>query len=411
MPKVATQKAETVFRNAKAKDKAYLIADGDGLCLQVSPEGVKRWIFRYRFDGKERKIALKDNLYPAMSAKLAREGADRLREMVARGDDPGEVRKIAKIERVQLVAEVRKEEAKLANTFRLVAEEWMETILAARTTSTRTSTAQRFERNVFPWIGDRPISEITAPELLEVVRKIERNGKQEMAHRVLRRCGQVFRYAIATGRAPRDIASDLKGALAPAQGGHRAAITDPAQFGQLLREIDNYQGYYATHYALRLLPLVFTRPGELRLAKWEEIDFERAQWDIPAGRMKMRLPHTVPLSRQALEILKDLHALSGSGPVLFPTPRQKDKPISDVAILNGLRRMSYAKDEQSAHGFRASARTLLDERLGVNPAHIEAQLAHKVAGPLGTAYNRTQFLDARKDMMQTWADYLDTLKA
>jgi integrase len=322
MPKIATQKAETVFRNAKAKEKVYLIADGDGLCLQVTPDGVKRWIFRYRFDGRERKLALANNLYPGMSAKVAREEVGRYREMLAKGDDPSVVRKAVKVEKL-LSAEVARQEAeKAATTFRLVAEEWMERHQAGACESTQLSTQRRFESHVFPMIGAKPIADITAIELANVVRRIEQSGKLAMAHRVLRRCGQIFRYAVATGRASRDIAYDLKGSVPPVKEKHFAAITDPDEFGVLLRNIDEYQGFYTVHFALRLLPLVFCRPGELRLAEWSEVDFDRMQWDIPAGRMKMKKSHTVPLSRQAGAILKELHQFTGTGKYLFPGPRQ-----------------------------------------------------------------------------------------
>ena len=410
MPRIAEPKAPVVYSNAKPEEKEYTIADGRGLYMVITPDGSKLWDFRYSLNGRRRKMAIKGG-FPAVGVKAAREEADRMRAMVARGEDPAEVRKIGMEEKARQYDQARQEVAKTATTFRVVADEWMDVRLAHRTESTRQGARLRLERNIFPWIGDRPISEITAPELLEAIRKVEQNGKLETAHRVRGFCSQIFRYAIATGKTDRDIASDLRGALTPAVKGHRAAMVDPTEFGRLLRDIDAYQGWYATKYALRLLPLVFTRPGELRLAQWTEIDFQRAQWDIPAGRMKMRLPHTVPLSSQSLAILEELRNLSGSGPYLFPTPRQKDKPLSNVAILNGIRRMGYGTEEQSAHGFRATARTLLDERLHVNPAHIEAQLAHRVADALGTAYNRTHHLEARRAMMQTWADYLDGLKA
>ena len=416
MPKLAKPKTDADFRTARPKDREYLIPDGKGLNLRVrpatedSPEGSKVWVFRYRFGGKERNLAIKGG-YPGTSLKNARDEAARMRDMIARGEDPGDVRKAGKEDAARKAEEIAKEQAKNATTFRLVAEEFLQVRMSHRTESTRNAADMRLRRNIYPWIGERPISEITGPEILQALRRLEVDGKVETAHRLRGLCSQVFRYAIATGKAERNVADDLRGALSSVQKEHRAALLDPIRFGQLLRDIDAYQGYYATKYALRLLPLVFTRPGELRLAQWSEIDFERAQWDIPAGRMKMRIPHTVPLSRQVVEILRELRTLSGDGPFLFPTPRQRGKPISNVAVLNGLRRMGYGTEEQSAHGFRAIARTLLDERLHVSPAYIEAQLAHRVADALGTAYNRTQHLEPRRAMMQQWADYLDTLKA
>lgn len=410
MPRLAQQKAETEFRNAKPKEKPYLIADGRGLSLLVTPEGSKRWVFRYRLAGKLNKLAIKGG-YPAVSLKAARAEAERFRDMIARGEDPMEARKAGKEQAARQDEEARKDAARNAATFRAVAEEWIRVRLANGSDSTKHGTALRLAKNVYPWLGDKPIADITAPELLEVLRLAQNRGRLETAQRVRGICGQIFRYAISTGRAERDIAADIRGALTPPKVTHRAALTDPEEFGRLLRDIDAYQGWYATKYALRILPLVFTRPGELRLAQWSEIDFERAQWDIPADRMKMRRPHAVPLSRQALELLRELKDVSNGGACLFPTPRQKDVPLSNVAILNGLRRMGYGTEEQSAHGFRAAARTLLDERLRIPPVYIEAQLAHKVPGALGAAYNRTQHLEERRGMMQTWADYLDTLKA
>ena len=411
MPIKAAPKTDTVFRNAKPKAAPYLIADGGGLCLQVSPDGVKRWIFRYKFEGRARKLALKGNLYPTMTAKLAREQAEGFRKMLAEGEDPGEVRKATKEQERHAATVARQAEKAQATTFRMVAEEWLEKHMASRAAVTKSNARLRLEKHVFPWIGERPIAEITPAELLVMVERIAEGGKLDSAHRLLRRCGQIFRFAVVTLRAPRDVASDLKGAIPPAVAGERAAILDPKEFGQLLRDLDAYQGWFATRYALRILPLVFTRPGELRLAEWSEFDFEREVWDIPAGRMKMRNPHRVPLSRQVIALLEELRRFSGGGRLLFPSPRQKDKAISNMAMLSGLRRIGYSKEDVSAHGFRASARTILAERVGVDPAHIEAQLAHKVKDSLGTAYNRTQFLDARKKLMQTWADYVDTLKA
>jgi len=343
MPKLSEPKTETVFRNAKPQEKEYTISDGRGLCMVVTPDGSKSWIFRYRFGDARKKLAIRGG-YPAVSLKVAREEAARLREIIERGKDPADLRKSAKQASERKREVKRIEVLRAACTFRVLAEEWLNVKQVHRAESTRHGIVQRLEKNVFPWLGERPMSEITAPELLEVVRKIEHRGKQETAHRVLGMCGQIFRYAVASGRTERDIAGDLRGALAPIPEGHRAAILDPKEFGRLLRDIDVYQGWYATKYALRLLPLVFTRPGELRLAQWPEIDIERAQWDIPATRMKMRLPHTVPLSRQALEILEELRGLSGDGLCLFPMPRQKDKSISDMALLSGLRRMGYGME-------------------------------------------------------------------
>lgn len=263
---------------------------------------------------------------------------------------------------------------------------------------------------MFPWLGDRPIGQITPPELLEIVRRIERRTL-DTAHRALQTCGQVFRYAIATGRADRDIAADLRGALPPVRKRHFAAITDPAGVGGLLRAIDGFTGTFVVASILRLAPLVFLRPGELRQAEWREFDLDAVLWSIPGPRMKMKQPHIVPLSTQAVAILRDLHCLTGRGRFVFPGARSDKVPLSEAAINAALRRVGYAKDEMTGHGFRAMARTLLDEVLGIRPDVIEQQLAHAVRDPNGRAYNRTRHLDERKRMMQAWADYLDRLRA
>ncbi|MDR2880769.1 MAG: site-specific integrase [Azoarcus sp.] len=269
----------------------------------------------------------------------------------------------------------------------------------------------RLERDAFPWIGGKPTAEIRAPELLAMLRRIEERGAIETAHRVLQICGQVFRYAVVTGRIDRNPAADLRGALPPVQVDHRAAIVEPAKVGELLRAIESYQGYLVTRCALRLAPLVFVRPGELRKAEWSEFDLDAAEWNIPAARMKMRTAHLVPLSRQAVEILRELEPLTSRSRYVFTGLRSHDRPMSDNAILSALRRMGFAKDEMSGHGFRAMARTILDEVLHVRPDYIEHQLAHAVRDPNGCAYNRTAHLRERRRMMQQWADYLDALRA
>jgi len=411
MPKLAAPKTETVYRNAKPKLKPYLIADGSGLYLRVSPDGGKRWIFRYRYCGQAKIIALLSNAYPGMSVKTAREGARCFQEQLAHGDDPAALRK-AKVENQQLEVErLRVDEESKSITFCVMAQGWMASRMSQCCAATQANVARYFEKAVFPFVGEIPIAEITAPQIRDVVKRVEQAEKIDLAHRILQRCGQVCRFAVSNGHAERDVTADLRGLLPPVRGGHFAAITDPKEFGGLLRDIDSYRGWYAVVYALKLLPLVFTRPSELRLAEWTEVDLELAQWDIPAGRMKMRNAHVVPLASQAVEILKELRTYSGDSQFLFPTPRQRGKPISNVALLNGLRRMGYGTGDVTAHGFRATARTLLDEYLRVKPAVIEAQLAHRVSDALGTAYNRTQHLEERREMMQQWADYLDTLKA
>ena len=268
----------------------------------------------------------------------------------------------------------------------------------------------RLENDVFPWLGSRPIADVTAKELLATVNHIVDRGAVESAHRVLQNCGQVLRYAIATGRAERNPVADLRGALPPVKQTHLAAIVDPVAIGGLLRAMDAYSGSLVTKCALRLAPLVFVRPGELRQAEWAEFDLDGAQWNIPAEKMKMREPHLVPLSPQAVAILCELHPLTGRGRYVFPSARSPQRPMSNNAVLSALRRMGYATDEMSGHGFRAMARTVLDEVLHFRPDYIEHQLAHAVKDPNGRAYNRTAHLPERCMMMAAWADYLDTLK-
>jgi integrase len=268
----------------------------------------------------------------------------------------------------------------------------------------------RLERDVFPWMGGKPIAKITAPDVLAVLRRIEARGAIETAHRVHQNCGQVFRYAVATGRAHADPTPALRGSLTPWKPEHYASLTDPEQVGALLRAIEGFTGSYVTRGALKLAALVFTRPGELRKAEWAEIDLDAAEWNIPAERMKLRLPHLVPLSAQAVAILRDLHPLTGAGRYVFPGARDRKKPLSDATMNAALRRMGFDKDTMTGHGFRAMARTILDERLGFRPDYIEHQLAHAVRDPNGRAYNRTAHLPERRKMMQAWADYLDSLR-
>jgi integrase len=290
----------------------------------------------------------------------------------------------------------------------VVAREWFAKYSATWAANHGDRIIRRFERDIFPWIGGRPIAEVTAPELLAVVRRIENRGALETAHRALGNCGQVFRYGVATGRAMRDPCGDLRGALAPVKGEHFAATTEPKRVAELLRAMDGYEGTLTVRCALRLAPLVFVRPGELRKAEWADIDLDAAEWRYTVT--KTSTPHIVPLSRQAVEILHELNPLTGRGRFVFPGARSNGRPMSDNAILAAMRRMGVGKDEMSGHGFRAVARTILDEVLGVRPDYIEHQLAHAVRDPNGRAYNRTAHLPERRKMMQQWADYLDKLK-
>jgi integrase len=298
-----------------------------------------------------------------------------------------------------------------ANSFEVVAREWFAKQKPMWVDSHADKILQRLENDIFPWLGPRPIADIAAKELLAVINRIVERGAIDTAHRALQNCGQIFRYAIVTGRADRNPAADLRGALPGTKKKHQAAIMDPGAIGGLLRAIDSYAGSLITRSALRLAPLVFVRPGELRHAEWAEIDLEAGQWNIPAEKMKMREPHLVPLSSQAITILEELRPLTGRGRYVFSGGRSPRRPMSNNAVLAALRRMGFAKDEMSGHGFRAMARTILDETLHFRPDYIEHQLAHAVRDPNGRAYNRTAHLPERRKMMQAWADYLDALKS
>jgi integrase len=386
-------------RNAKPTEKQFKLSDGDGMYLLVTPNGGKCWRLKYRFHGKEKLLAL--GTYPEISLSVARKKRDEARELLASGVDPGQAKQREKAAKKQAND----------NSFETVAHEWHENNKAYWTDGYTASTLRRLELEVFPYLGSRPIAEITPPELLKVIRRIESRDALEVARLVRSFCSAIFRYAVATGRAERDQAADLKGALKKREKSHLAAITDPKGVAGLLRSIDDFQGSPIVKSALRLAPLVFTRPGELRKAEWSEIDLETAEWNIPAERMKMKIAHLVPLSHQAVDILKELQPFTGTSKYVFPNEWNWQKPMSENAMLAALRRMGYSKDEMTPHGFRAMARTILDEVLQVRPDFIEHQLAHAVKDPNGRAYNRTAHLAERRKMMQTWADYLDGLKS
>jgi integrase len=389
---------DTAIRRAGAKSKPYKMFDSGGLFLLVTPSGGKWWRFKYRFNNKEKLLSL--GTYPDVSLKMARDRRDQERRKLVDKIDPAINRKAIRAAWVD----------SQANSFEVVAREWMDKQFPIWSPSNRKKVKGHLELNIFPWLGERPVADIQAPEILSNLRRMETRGAAATAHRVLQTCGQIFRYAIATGRAMRNPAADLRGALQPVRGKHYAAVTDPKAIGPLLRILHDYNGSVIVRCALRMAPLVFVRPGELRQAQWTEIDFENATWNIPAERMKMREPHLVPLSRQVIEILKELQPLTGRSPYLFPSPRGNKKPMSDNTILGALRRMGIPKEEMTGHGFRAMARTVLDEVLHVRPDYIEHQLAHAVRDPNGRAYNRTAHLPERRKMMQDWADYLDKLR-
>ncbi len=395
--------SDTAIRSAKPKEKTFKLFDGGGLYLEVNPAGGKWWRWKYRFVGKEKRLSF--GVYPDVSLKAAREKRDAARQQLAAGTDPAEARKAEKLAQAG------------AESFEAVAREWHAKFSLGWVASHADRIMRRLEKDLFPWLGKRPIAEIKAPELLAALRRIESRGAQETAHRAMQNCWQVFRYAVATGRAERDPTGDLRSALPPPKEKHHASIIEPKRIGALLRAIDGYEGFFATKCALRLAPLVFVRPGELRKAQWPEIDLEKAEWRIPAERMKMREQHIVPLSCQAVEILRELEPLTNRGVpakpdaprYVFPGAQSHVRPMSENAILAALRRMGYTKEEMTGHGFRSMASTQLHEQ-GWNHQVIERQLAHAERNAVSAAYNFAEHLPERRKMMQAWADYLDGLK-
>jgi integrase len=385
------------IRTAKPQEKPYKISDIDGLYLLVTERGGKYFRLKYRIGGKEKLLAL--GTYPEISLADARTQRDEARKKIAHGIDPGAVRKAQK----QAVTEE-------TETFEVIAREWHMKFTPTWTSGHAATIMSRLERDLFPWIGKCPIAGIKAPELLAVLRRVESRGALESAHRIRTIAGQVFRYAVSTGRAERDPSGDLKGALPQPGEKHHAAITDPKEVAPLLRAIDGYQGHFVVKCALRLAPMFFVRPGELRNAEWAEVDLDEAVWNIPAHKMKMKQSHIVPLCKQAVEILTELKELTGASRYVFPSGRSFARPMSNNAILAALRRMGYDKDTMTGHGFRAMARTILDEVLQVRPDFIEHQLSHAVRDPNGRAYNRTAHIVERRKMMQKWANCLDELK-
>ena len=385
---------ELQIRAAKPAEKPYKLYDEKGLFLLVKPSGGRLWRFKYSYSGVEKLLSL--GAYPEVPLKRARAKRDEARRLVADAVDPSAKRK--------------SEKAAQADTFAAVAEEWLETKRKTLTQSTWARDRDQLVKLVGPYLGSRAISQIEAPELLAVLKRLERRGVRDTAHRVRAVCGRVFRYAIATGRAKRDPSADLKGALAPKATKNYAAITEPAKVAQLMRAIAEYDGQRTTHAALQLAPYVFVRPGELRRAEWTELDLENGEWRIPAARMKMRETHIVPLSRQAAAILRELLPLSGKNRYVFPAIGRQPRPISENTLGAALRRIGYTSDEMTAHGFRTLASTLLNEQ-GWHPDLIELQLAHKERNKVRAAYNRAQRLGERREMMQAWADYLDGLRA
>ena len=389
---------DTAIRKAKATGKVQRLFDGGGLYLEVSAAGGKWWRLKYRFLGKEKRLSL--GVYPDVGLAGARTRRDEARKLLASGVDPSEHRKAAKA--------VRTERA--ANSYEAVALEWFANNARTWVKGHADKVLRRQEADVFPWLGARPIADIAPRDLLATMNRIADRGAVETAHRVLQNCCSVFNFAIVTGRTETNPALALRGALPAVKATHHPALTDPQALGGLLRAIDVYEGSYVTRSALRLAPLLFVRPGELRKAEWSEFDLDARQWNIPAEKMKTRTAHLVPLPDQALAILRELHALTGVGRFVFPGTRDARRPMSENTVNAALRRMGFEKDTMTGHGFRAIARTILDEVLHVRPDYIEHQLAHAVRDPNGRAYNRTAHLPERVAMMQQWADYLDKLK-
>ena len=387
-----------LIKNAKPQTKTTRLSDGRGMYLEISPNGGKWWRFKYRLDGKEKRMSL--GVYPDVGLADARDKREAARKLVAAGVDPAEHRKAVKVAQVESTE----------NTFEAIAREWFGSFSKHWVSGHSEKIIRRLELNVFPYIGARPVKTITAPELLAVLRRVEARGANETAHRAMQVCGRVFRYAVATGRAERDPSRDLGGALAPVKEKHLASITDPEEVGALLRAIDAYEGSWITRCALRLAPLVFVRPGELRAAQWAEFDFDKAEWRIPAERMKMRVQHIVPLSTQAITVLRDLQQLTGRFALAFPGVRSRFRPMSENTVTAALRRMGYSGEDMTGHGFRSMASTLLNEQ-GWNRDAIERQLAHGERDAVRAAYNYAQHLPERRRMMQAWADYLHQLKS
>lgn len=400
---------DKAIRAAKHGEKPVRLFDGGGLYLELAPNGGKWWRLKYRFGGKEKRLSL--GVYPRVSLagskdkdtgkwiEGARDKRDKARRLLADGIDPSEQRKAEK--------SVKTDRA--ANSFEAVAREWFASFSKKWVTGHSTKILRRLELNAFPYLGGRPIAEITSREMLAILRRVEERGAIETAHRTKQNCGQVFRYAVATGRADRDPTVELRGALAPTSERHHAAIIDPKGIGALLRAIEGYDGSLVTKCALRLAPIVFVRPGELRRAEWSEFNFDKAEWRIPAERMKMRAQHIVPLATQAVAVLMQLQPLTGRGTLVFPGARTNGRPMSENTVNAALRRLGYTKDQMTGHGFRSMASTHLNEQ-GWHRDAIERQLAHAERDDVRAAYNFAEHLPERRKMMQAWADYLSGLE-
>lgn len=401
---VLNRLTDKVVKLSKPKDKPYRLQDGGGLYLEISPAGpqtptgAKRWYVKYRFANKEKRLSL--GVYPATTLKEAREDFANARKLLTDNVDPGQQKQHSKLTCA----------LNAINTFQAVGEEWFGKKVHLWSETHKVRTRQLLEQKLYPWIGSRPIADITPPELLGALRHTEIQGTHETAIRAKQVASQVFRYGVATGRCERDPSQDLRGALTTPKGKHFASITDPKEVGRLLLAIDGYQGTFVVKFALKLSPLLFLRPSELRTMEWSEINWEQSQLEIPANKMKMGQPHIVPLARQSLEILRSIEEVTGHGIYVFPSPRGASRTLSDNGVRTALRTLGYTNEQMTPHGFRAMARTILDEVLHVRIDWIEHQLAHTVKDTNGRAYNRTSHLDSRREMMQKWADYLDQLR-
>ena len=384
------------IKKAKPSDKTRKLFDGGGLYIQIESTGGKLWRYKYRFDGKEKRLTF--GKYPDVSLQEARKRHSEAREQLAQGLDPSEVRKTQKAARAE----------RAAHSFEIIAWEWFERWKGNKAADTVTRALYALKKDILPYMGKRPVSEIKTAEVLTVLQRIEDRGRLNLAHKTKDTLSLVFRYAVQTGHTEYNPCDNLRGALRPVHAKHMPALTEPSQIAELLRAIDAYRGGPIARAALRIMPLVFARPGELRTMKWADIDLDRAEWKYTVSKTKTE--HLVPLARQAVEILKDIELLTGDSVYVFPNVRP-GRPMSDMTINRALQTMGYdTKTEITGHGFRAMARTLLAERLGYQAEVIEHQLAHRVPDALGTAYNRTKFLAERKAMMTAWADYLDELK-
>jgi len=411
--------SDKTLKAIKSDDERKRINDGEGLYLQLFVKGGSHgWRFAYSHAGRRNILSL--GTYPDTGLSLARQKADEARKLVAEGKDPSAVRQEAKAAAQRKWQAERLADAGLppVGSFEAVARDWLKTVHEVKVSAGHAErTRIRLEQDAFPWIGRKPIADLEAPELLEMLRRVEARGAIETAHRIKDACGQVFRYGVATGACKRNPAADLKDAMQPVQTRHHAAIVDPVQVGKLLRDMREYQGHAGTRVALELSALLLLRPGELRHMEWAWVDLAGALLTIPPEVMKRKKadktdgpPHLVPLPSQAVAYLNELHALTGTGRFVFPALTSGQRCMSENTVRSALRRLGYGNEDMTAHGFRATARTMIAERLGVAAEVIEAQLAHAVADALGRAYNRTQYLEQRQAMMQAWADYLDKLR-